>query len=64
MAVIFYATGGKTWIEKAYFLSNMRFFHCNDYDEDDYDYNPSSSYVGKNCTDGRYEVNGFFLGKF
>ena len=64
LAVIFYDTGGQTWYEKAHFLSNMIVCHWNEYDENDYDYNPSSSYVGTNCTDGSSEVNGLFLGKF
>ena len=42
----------------------MRVLNCNEYYEDDYDYILSSSYVGKNCTDGSSEVNGLFLGKF
>ena len=41
LAVIFYVTGGQTWIKKSHFLSNMRIFHWNEYDEDDYDYNNS-----------------------
>ena len=55
---------GHPWIDKAHLLSNMSVCHCNEYDENDYDYNPSSSYVGTNCTDGSSEVNGLFLGKF
>ena len=62
--VIFYATGGHTWIYKAHFLSSMRVCHWNEIDEYDYDYNPSSTYVGKNCTYGSSEVNGLFLGEF
>ena len=36
LAVIFYATGGQTWIEKAHLLSKMSVCHWNEYDEDDY----------------------------
>ena len=62
--VVFYATGGQTWTEKAHFLSNMSVYHWNEYDADDYDYNPSSRHVGTNCTDGSSEINGLFLDKF
>ena len=61
LVVIFYATAGQAWIEKAHFLSNLSVCHWNEYYEDYYDYNPSSSYVGKNCTDGSFEVNGLFF---
>ena len=61
LAVIFYATGGETWIDKANFLSNMSVCHWNGRDEDYYKY---SYYLGKNCTDGNSEVNSLILGKF
>ena len=47
LAIIFYATGGHTWIYKDHFLSSMSVCHWNEIDEYDYDYNPSSTYVGK-----------------
>ena len=61
LAVIFYATGGETWIDKAHFLSNMSVCHWNERDEDDYDY---SKNLGTDCTDGNSEVNTLSLGKF
>ena len=63
LAVIFYATGGDTWIDKAHFLSNMSVFHWNELEEDDYDYD-YFSYLGTNCTDDNSEVNTLILGKF
>ena len=42
----------------------MSVCHWNEYDEDDYDYNPSSSYVGTKFTYGSSEFNGLYLGKF
>ena len=67
LAVIFYATGGETWIDKAHFLSNMSVCHWNEDDVSDYDYNPTSysyTYLGTNCTDGNSEVKTLSLGKF
>ena len=62
-AVIFYATGGETWIDKAHFLSNMSVCHWNEFDDDDYsDY--SYSRLGTKCTDGNSEVNTLSLGNF
>ena len=63
LAVIFYATGEETWIDKAHFLSNMSVCHWNELDEDDCDYD-YYSYLGTNCNDGNYEVNTLSLGKF
>ena len=62
LAVIFYATGGETWIEKAHFLSNMSVCHWNERDEDDVE--EHTKYVGTKCTDGNSEVNTLLLGKF
>ena len=41
----------------------MSVCHCNELDEDDYDYY-SYSYLGTNCTDGNSEVSTLSLGKF
>ena len=65
LAVIFYATGGETWIEKAHFLSNMSVCHWNERDE----YDPMRVhevylYLGTTCTDYNSEVNTLSLGKF
>ena len=62
LAVIFYVTGGETWIAKADFLSNMSVCDWNESDE--YDYIDYSYYLGTNSTGGNSEVNILLLGKF
>ena len=62
LAVIFYAAGGETWIDKAHFLSKMSVCDWNELDE--YDYIDYSYYLGANCTGGNSEVNTLLLGKF
>ena len=64
LSVIFYAIGGKTWIYKADFLSNMSICDWNEHDDDDDDDYDYYSYLGTNCTDGNSEVNTLSLGKF
>ena len=65
LAVIYYATGGQTWIDKAHFLSNMSVCHWNEDDKDDYDYHSDSTYIGAICTNGNnYDVNTLSLSKF
>ena len=61
LAVIFYATGGETWIDKSHFLSKMSVCDWNELDEDDYAFR---TYLGTNCTDGNAEVYTLNLGKF
>ena len=63
LAVIFYATGGETWIHKAHFLSNMSVCDWNERDDDKYN-DHLYSHVGPDCTDGNSEVNTLSLGKF